>query len=748
MKKVDIIVPIYNAYEYTVECINSVIKYTDLDNNSLILINDKSPDNAILPMLKEYISNKGLKNIILIDNDKNLGFVGTVNVGMKYSKNDVVLLNSDTEVTNNWLEKISACAYSDESIATITPFTNNGTICSIPNFGVDNELPQNMNLTQYANMVEKVSLKKYPDITTGVGFCMYIKRDVIDKIGYFDEESFGKGYGEENDFCYRALDYGYRNVLCDDTFIYHKGTQSFTESQKKRSEEHMEILKKRYPIYVQKTDNFIRENPLKMFQEIIKIGINTFEKKNILYLIHEWDTDNKKLKGGTSHHLFDIIKGVGNELNCFVLCPLETDASTYRLYVYSNNGISTYDYKIFKGYNNLVFHSTGYKEMLNNIIKAYSIDIIHIQHLINHTFDAIDCAKENNLYSIITLHDFYMICPTVNMLYKYRYCNSLEKKDCSNCLYSRYGISNNILDIWKVECKNFLSKFDVIITPSENTRKLYLESYPNIMIRTIPHGVNLELYDNGANLSNELNVKKKSDTFNIAFIGVMTKHKGSDIVRDVISNDNLKNIKFHLFGRSEDKTLEKSTNNYKFHGGYVREELPSILTKNNIDLICIFSTWPETYSYTLTEAIIAKIPVLSYNLGAVNDRITENEIGWTVEYKQNISNIIEKIKNIIKNKDDYNLKKLNISNIKIKTVKEMNNEYLQIYSNSIVERKYNSQDAIIRLEQVNNFLYSKEFSNYINRYGFLIHKYEKLRNTKIWRLSKKIKRRLLRIFGK
>ena len=84
-----------------------------------------------------------------------------------------------------------------------------------------------MTLEEFADMIEKISKRRCPELITGNGYCMYIKRNVINELGLFDDDTFGKGYGEENDFCYRALDHGYTNVLCDDIFIYHKGTQSF-----------------------------------------------------------------------------------------------------------------------------------------------------------------------------------------------------------------------------------------------------------------------------------------------------------------------------------------------------------------------------------------------------------------------------------------------------------------------------------------------------------------------------------------
>lgn len=98
MKKCDVIIPIYNAYECVEACIESVLKNTDLTENGLILINDKSTDERIPKLLNKY---KNMKNIKVLENDVNLGFVGTVNRGMKLSKNDVLLLNSDTEVTKN-----------------------------------------------------------------------------------------------------------------------------------------------------------------------------------------------------------------------------------------------------------------------------------------------------------------------------------------------------------------------------------------------------------------------------------------------------------------------------------------------------------------------------------------------------------------------------------------------------------------------------------------------------------------------
>ena len=94
----DVIIPIYNAYDATVNCIKSVIANTDLTKDRLVLVNDCSPDNRISEHINAVKRDNPSLNIVVVENEANKGFVGTVNVGMKLSQNDVLLLNSDTIV--------------------------------------------------------------------------------------------------------------------------------------------------------------------------------------------------------------------------------------------------------------------------------------------------------------------------------------------------------------------------------------------------------------------------------------------------------------------------------------------------------------------------------------------------------------------------------------------------------------------------------------------------------------------------
>jgi GT2 family glycosyltransferase len=186
--------------------------------------------------------------------------VATANHGMRLAGGDVVLLNSDTEVTTGWLQNLAACLGSDASIATATPWSNNGEIVSIPGFCQVNPVPEDADAV--AAGIKSCADPLYPDMPTAVGFCMAISKRAIDRIGLFDEAAFGRGYGEENDFCQRAGQAGMRNVLCDDTYVVHHGGASFGPLGLKPNETSMQRLLAKHPGYLDEVMKFIEADPL------------------------------------------------------------------------------------------------------------------------------------------------------------------------------------------------------------------------------------------------------------------------------------------------------------------------------------------------------------------------------------------------------------------------------------------------------------------------------------------------------
>lgn len=360
MSRCDIIIPVYNAYDCLSDCFDSILENTDFKKAHLIIIDDKSTDARVLPLLKKYKKENETK-ITLLRNDDNLGFVATVNKGIKNSKNDVLLLNSDAIVTKGWLDKIVKCGEKDDKIATVTPLANNLTPAHLPESFRKRGFPSDYNLKKMAKLVEESSMHLYPEVPSAHGFCMYIKRKVIDKVGYFDEKTFGKGYGEENDFCFRCFKYGYYHVLCDDTFVLHKGSQSFLDKKKFHDIE----LKEKHPLIMSKVDTWYKKQDLDMVTDNVVLAIGTKEKRvNILLIMDEKITRQAE----------EIIEEMRNDNNFHVL-EQQDGYYTVRSF-FKDADLITAIYR-----KPVVFledekDSGEYKKMIEDIKKGFGISVI------------------------------------------------------------------------------------------------------------------------------------------------------------------------------------------------------------------------------------------------------------------------------------------------------------------------------------------------------------------------------------
>jgi GT2 family glycosyltransferase len=265
-----VIIPVHNAPDELDRCLTSVHR-TVPAGAEVIVIDDASTDNALVDVLNHWKHRAG-PSWHFHHQETNLGFVGTVNRGMELTRHDVVLLNSDTETTPGWLEGLQRCLASDAEIATATPWTNNGEIASFPRFCEANPLPSSAEAV--ARVIASTGIAGYPDLPTAVGFCMAISRQALDSLGTFDAETFGRGYGEENDFSMRAHNAGLRNVLCDDVYVAHQGGRSFGPLGLKPDDSSMQRLLSLHPGYKYLVEEFINSDPLALRREGLIRALN------------------------------------------------------------------------------------------------------------------------------------------------------------------------------------------------------------------------------------------------------------------------------------------------------------------------------------------------------------------------------------------------------------------------------------------------------------------------------------------
>ncbi len=243
-----VVIPVYNAPIEVRDCLRSVIKHTDLSRNRVLVIDDGSPDKTVPPMLAEFA---GVPGLTLERNDLNIGYTRTVNRGLDLAgQDDVVLLNSDTVVTPRWLEGLRAAAYCRDKVATVTAMSDNAGAFSFPEYNAFCPRPAHLSAEEYAILLTQATAHcTPPEVPTGSGFCMFIRRAVLDDCGSFDHEAFPRGYGEENDFCMRALRAGWVSLVSPWSFVYHIRTASFKGEKAALVKSGVDVVTKRFPEY-------------------------------------------------------------------------------------------------------------------------------------------------------------------------------------------------------------------------------------------------------------------------------------------------------------------------------------------------------------------------------------------------------------------------------------------------------------------------------------------------------------------
>jgi len=249
VRRVTIIVPVYNAFDATKACLESLQAQDDHPvATRILMLNDASTDSRIAPLLETF---SNLPNFHLQANEHNCGYTRTINIGIDWANgDDVVLLNSDTVVTSGWLTGLMRAAYSGVTVATATAMSDNAGAFSFPAHNAHNPKPSDVSFDDFAGAIIAQTTKLSPvNVPTGSGFCMYIRRDALDEIGAFDEDAFPRGYGEENDFCMRAVKTGLRNVISPYAYVFHVRSASFGKEKETLIKGAVDTVTARYPEY-------------------------------------------------------------------------------------------------------------------------------------------------------------------------------------------------------------------------------------------------------------------------------------------------------------------------------------------------------------------------------------------------------------------------------------------------------------------------------------------------------------------
>jgi GT2 family glycosyltransferase len=250
---------LYDDVDASRECILSVLEQVDLSVNRLLIVNDCGPNaDDMGKMALSAIS--GIDSAEYHRNERNLGFVGTCNravLELDHSGNDVLLLNSDARLTPGAVEELGQVMALDEKHGAVFPRSNNATIASVPLLPLTGTaVEEGFSSDVYSRL--KKELPRFSITPTAVGFCLLIRRQVIDNYGLFDP-IYGRGYSEENDFCLRINRFGYSAVLAHQAYVFHHGSRSFGDGERAQLQRRNEsLMTNRYGFYPDSVRHYFR----------------------------------------------------------------------------------------------------------------------------------------------------------------------------------------------------------------------------------------------------------------------------------------------------------------------------------------------------------------------------------------------------------------------------------------------------------------------------------------------------------
>ena len=615
---VSVILPVYRGIDMTRRCIEAAMPgVLGMKDAVLLAINDASPEQGMQAMLESLVEIWPGRFEVL-ENPVNLGFVGTVNRGMAHLlSQDVVLLNSDVIVPDDWLRRLQVEAYSHPRIATVTPFSNNATVCSFPNFLEENPLAFNLDV-HTIDAVFRLSHLPCVSAPTGVGFCMYIRRACLDQIGYLNSEKFGRGYGEENDLCQRAIKAGWLNILSPNMYVFHEGGVSFSTDKQALIDRAMGVLDSLHPNYHADVQAFIQRDPLRLAR--VERYLQLLAKLTLPKVLHV----SHGLGGGVRQHIEELAGYLDQGAAHLVLAPQD------------GPNVISLSLGACKQADKLLFNMPDDYARLRSLLEQVGICAVHYHHTYNLDPVLQNLSRELHAITLLTAHDYFWLNanPTltdVDGRFPGQYVDDLQNP--------LYPLPTGVTAAqWREKLRPLIEQADCVIFPSNATRVLFGEMYRFKHEVVAPH---VEPYLDVRQAPRPLVVKQH---YVVGVLGALGREKGADVLEKLatMALSERARFSFKLIGYSYRQLSAVETT-----GPYKVENLMALIEQHEVDLILFPAQLPETYSYTLSHALASGLPIIAPNLGAFPERLSGRACATLFDHMEPVSELYRRIGDFI-----------------------------------------------------------------------------------------------------
>lgn len=608
--QITIVLPVYNAFHLLPDVLARVLAHTDLPFH-LIVIEDMSTDPDVRPFLQNWhagLPDAVREQVTILENAENLGFIRSVNRAFEQARElgrHVVLLNSDAFVPRNWASRLVAPIVTDATVATVTPMSNDAEIFNVPMICQRGDLPQGA-----ADLIDAAAARLSPGAVlapapTGVGFCMAMNHKYLVLEPEFDV-AFGRGYGEEVDWCRRVAARGGRHLGHGGVFVEHRGGTSFGAEEKlKLVLANNEIISRRYAGYDRMVQDFIRNDPLGSPRLALSLAWAAAQAACQgtgpvpVYMAHG-------MGGGADHYLVRKIAET-----------LDTCAAVVVLRV---GGMQRWQVEIHTA-QGCVTGTTDETDLLGRLMDilpsrhvVYSCGVgDRDAHLLPDVLRVLAEGQGNSLE--ILFHDFFPISPSYTLLDRQgRYHGVPDAHDTDPAhQFSSMQDGPVGLHIWQAQWGAALRAAQHLTVFSQNSADLLIESYPDVagQVRVIPHTM---LHD----VPQVSRAPRRQGKPVIGVLGNVGMQKGAAVLEQ-LSRHLAQAPRASLVVVGNIDPAYHLTPPAQVHGSYEVRDLPELVRRYGITEWLMPSIWPETFSYATHEALATGLPVWAFDLGAQGD---------------------------------------------------------------------------------------------------------------------------------
>ena len=622
-----IVVPVFDGWPAVETCIESLFETVPADT-PVRIIDDASRDARVTEWL-DSLEARFPDRLTLVRHPVNRGYLQSVNESLATVEGDVVVANSDTRFTPGWLEALAAVA-ADPVVGIANPISDNATILSVPGLQHATE--------KVLTELRRTFHGRWYELPTAVGFCMYIKREVLERHGGFDS-FFDPGYGEECDYSMRVRRDGLKIAAVPSSVVFHRGSCSFGRRAASLRESHEKLLSLRWPSYQQEVLEFSRGNPIRGIREFLG-SVGSAASTRVLHVLHELD-----YLGGVELFTKELLSRFSPDTEHVVLCQGRMDDAFSDLVesrLQPNVRVIRFDPRRYRHQDIMMAIPAGRShpeldQLFCRILAGGRFNCVHFHTLVRlGTLSWPAICRALDVPYVLSMHEFFHLCHDYNLVLgpgDNGFCGKTvcheRDEDCMRCMASRVQRLGeplpHFIEHRRRAWRDILHGAERIYTNGRLVSRTVTEAYGASLEGAISE---FEPYFYGQHRAVEpIEVSNPERPIHVAFLGAFSPRKGGDVflaARKLLSG---RPIRWSVIGNVDSRlktALAEAA--VEATGPYDISELDDLL--EDVDLVVQASIGPETYSITLSEAWDRARPVIASEVGAFAHRIQHGENGW------------------------------------------------------------------------------------------------------------------------